>query len=299
MTSIQGRILYGAMKLFYSRIFPPGASIETVRKGTTSSRALEAMPRGSTWEQGRLGNVDGEWIRPSNAAADRVLLYFHGGGYVTKTPAIHRTFIGRLAQAAGIRAFMVDYRLAPEHPFPAALDDAADVYHAVLEQGVTPSKIVLAGDSAGGGLTAALLLRLRDEGVALPAAAGIISGLLDCTLADQALPELQKDDPFLRLQDLELWVRCYYGDHDPRDPLISPVFGALDGLPPLLIQVGEREILLPESLRFAEKAKNAGVEVTLKVWKGMIHAFPVFAAFLPEGRTALDEMGAFFRAHLR
>ncbi|NWF69143.1 MAG: alpha/beta hydrolase [Chloroflexi bacterium] len=235
---------------------------------------------------------------PENAASDRVLLYLHGGGFVTKSPAVHRIFVAKLAQGADVHAFVADYRLAPENPFPAALDDAETAYRGLLERGIPPNQITIAGDSAGGNLAAALLLKLRDSGQPLPACAALISALIDCTLPDADLAELEKYDPMLNRVQGKTWIQHYSQDHDLTDPLISPIFGDLSKLPPLLIHVGDHEILLSQTKRFAQKAQAAGVNTTLKVWEGMIHVFPLFAGFLPEGKTAIREISAFFRAHL-
>jgi acetyl esterase/lipase len=297
MVSLQGRALFAIMKLLYFRLLPPHLDIATLRKGSQQPLA-EPMPRDIRWETGNVAGIPGEWITPPNAETTPVLLYLHGGGYVIKTPHVHRVMVGRLARAAGMRAFMVDYRLAPEHPFPAALHDAAASYRGLLTQGVAPSQIVVVGDSAGGGLTAALLLHLRDSGEPFPAAAGIISGLLDCTFSDPAATEYAQRDPFLRLADVKMMAMHYAGAENPAHPLLSPVFADLHGLPPLLIYAGEHECLYPDAVRIAAQAEAAGVDVTLRVWAGMLHAFPIFAGFVPEGRQALTEMGAFLRRHV-
>lgn len=298
MPSLRARILYTAMKLFYGRIFPPEMPIEKLRKGQNAARSVEPLPPDIRTESHPLGGVPGEWLHPATFTPDSALLYLHGGGYVVKSPAIHRVLVGRLAQAAHLRAFMADYRLAPESPFPAALEDAAAAYTGLLAQGIEPSRVVIAGDSAGGGLTAALLLHLRDSGKPLPAAAALLSGWLDVSLSSPALTALQKRDPFLRVQDLRRWAGHYAAGHDLRSPLISPLFGDLTGLPPMLIYAGEYEVLRADSVAFAEKAKAAGVNAILKVWPGMIHAFPLFAGMVPEGKAAIAEVSAFFRAQL-
>jgi monoterpene epsilon-lactone hydrolase len=297
MVSFQGRVLHRAMSWFYGWVFPAGMPVEKLRQRVNSGMA-EPVPRGVVWEESLLNGVAGEWIRPPDAPAERVLLYLHGGGYVTKSPAMHRVLVARLAQACGAQAFMADYRLAPEFPFPSALEDATACYRGLLAQGIAPSQIVIAGDSAGGGLAVALLLHLRDAGDPLPAAACLISAWLDCTLSDPEMGQRQKLDPFLREKDLRLWIAHYCAEHSPKNPLISPLWADLHGLPPLLLEVGELEILLGDSLRMAEKAQAAGVEVTLKRWQGMIHVFPLFAGMVPEGKAAIAEMGAFLQKHL-
>jgi acetyl esterase/lipase len=295
--SRRARIFYTAMRLFFGRVLPAEMPLATYRRASNQP-LFERMPREIAWTASEVSGIPGEWIMPPNAAPDRVLLYLHGGGYVVKTPHVHRVLVGRLARATACKAFIVDYRLAPEHPFPAALEDATAVYRGLIAAGWTPSRIVVAGESAGGGLTAALLLHLRDCGDPLPAAACLMSAMLDCTLSDESILELQKHDPYLRHKDVAMMARHYYGDHDPHHPLISPVFADLRGLPPLLVYAAEYEILRAEAIRFAEKARADGVDVTLKVWAGMVHAFALFAGFVPEGKIAIAEISAFFRHYL-
>jgi epsilon-lactone hydrolase len=295
--SRRARFFYTAMRLFYRYVMPAGMPLAIYRRAANQP-LFEPMPRDVEWTVGEVSGIPGEWIKPPDAAADRVLLYLHGGGYVLKTPHVHRVLVARLAQASACKAFIVDYRLAPEHPFPAALEDATAAYRGLVAAGWRPAHIVIAGESAGGGLTAALLLHLRDSGDPLPAAACLMSAMLDCTFSDEAILELQKYDPFLRHKDLAMMARHYFGDHDPQHPFISPVFADLQGLPPMLVYAGEHEILRADSVRFAESARAAGVDVTLKVWTGMIHAFAVFAGFIPEGKIAITEIGAFFRRYI-
>lgn len=285
MPSLRARFFYAAMKLFFRYLAPAQGSLETYRKAARQP-LFERMPRGIIWEQGQINGVSGEWITPRNIAANRLLLYLHGGGYVLSTPHVHRVLVGRLAHTLSCRAFMPEYRLAPEHPFPAAVEDVTATYEGILASGYASALVIVAGDSAGGGLTAALMLRLREMGRPLPAAACLISALLDCTFSGARLTELQQSDPYLRLSDLKLMAKHYYTAHDPQHPLISPLWADLDGLPPLFVLAGENELLRDEVVRFAERAQEAGVAVELKVWPGMVHAFPLFAGFVPEGKVS-------------
>lgn len=297
MPSVRAHFFYAAMKVFFRYFVPAYGSLQTYRKAANQP-FFESMPHGIRWEEGQIDGVQGEWIRPANAAANRCLLYLHGGGYVVSTPHVHRVLVGRLAGALSCHAFMPEYRLAPEHPFPAALDDVTSAYHGILASGYAPSQVVVAGDSAGGGLTAALLLHLRDRGEPLPAAACLISALLDCTFSGDGLAALQRRDPYLRLSDLTMMAKHYYSEHDPHHPLISPLWADFNGLPPLLVLAGENEVLRDEAVRFADLASQAGVPVTLKIWPAMVHAFPLFAGFVPEGKQAIAEISAFFEEHL-
>ncbi len=294
--SIRARLFYRAMRTFFGVLMPANLPLSVYRKASNQP-FFEPMPRGIHWENSAVNGVQGEWITPANADTRAILLYLHGGGYVLSTPRVHRVLVGPLAHAIGCRAFMPNYRLAPEHPFPAALNDVLAVYQE-LQTVVSSSKIVIAGASAGGGLAMALVIRLRELCEPLPSAVGLISAVLDCTFSDEISPELQKLDPYLRLTDISTMTKAYYAEHDPRHPLISPLFADLVGLPPLLIYSGEYEILRPQSKQFIEKAQETGLDVTHKIWTRMIHAFPLFAGFIPEGQMAIKETGHFFRRNL-
>jgi epsilon-lactone hydrolase len=245
------------------------------------------------------GNVKAEWVIPPGADTERVLLYFHGGGYVMGSINTHRAMVARMARAAGARALMIDYRLAPERPFPAAVEDATAAYRWLLDQGRPPQKIALAGDSAGGGLTLATLLALRDAQTPLPACAVPISPWTDVEGTGASVKTKASRDPMVRDADLLRYGGLYGRNTDLRNPLVSPLYGDYRGLPPLLIQVGEAEILLDDSTRVAERARQAGVQVDLEVWDEMVHVWHVFAKLLPEGRQAIEKMGAYVSTHTR
>jgi monoterpene epsilon-lactone hydrolase len=245
------------------------------------------------------GGVHTEWIVPPGAAAERVLLYLHGGGYVLCSVSTHRDLISRIARATGVRALGVDYRLAPEHPFPAAVEDATTAYRWLVSHGTAPGRIAIAGDSAGGGLTLATLVTLRDAGDPLPAAAVCLSPWVDLEGTGPSFTTKVAVDPFVRKEMVEFLAQQYLGGRDPRTPLASPLYADLHGLPPLLIQVGTAEILLDDATRLADHAKAAGVEVSLEVWDDMIHVWQLFAPLLPEGQQAIERIGAFIRGHMR
>jgi acetyl esterase/lipase len=239
--------------------------------------------------------VPAEWTSTPAAEDQRVILYLHGGGYVIGSIATHRDMVSRLGRAAAARALSVDYRLAPEHPFPAAVDDATDAYRWLLSTGVDPARLVIAGDSAGGGLTVATLVALRDAGDPLPAAAVCVSPWADLECRGESITSKADLDPILRQESILKWGKLYLGDADPRTPLASPIHADLAGLPPLLIMMGTAELLFDDATRLAERAQAGGVDVTLEPWDDMIHAWPLFAALLPEGQQALDRMGNFIR----
>lgn len=242
--------------------------------------------------------VPGAWITPEGARdGERVLYYLHGGGYSIGSVASHQPFIARLARSMGARAFAIDYRLAPEHRFPAQLDDARTAWRWLLRQGIAPEQVLIAGESAGGGLTMSTLVALRDAGEPMPAAAAIVSPWVDLTLSGPSIDGNARYD-FLSRPVLETYVRRLMGESDPGLPAVSTVFADLHDLPPILIQVGEAEALLDDALTLARRLADAKSPVTLHAYPDMIHAFPLMAQ-LPEARAAVTELADFARAHVR
>jgi epsilon-lactone hydrolase len=244
------------------------------------------------------GNVPGEWVSTPGAAADNVILCLHGGGYTmgaSKATQVNASF---LSTASGCRVLCIDYRLAPEHPFPAALDDTIAAYRWLLEQGISHSRIILVGFSAGGGLALSTLVSLRDAHVALPACAVLLSPWTDLAGTGESVKTQAEADPWLTDEMNQYHAALYANGKDLRHPLISPLYADMHGLPPLLIHVGSDEIMLDDSKRVAERAKTAGVEVTLEVWEGLWHVFHAFAYRLPEGRQAIGKIGEFIRKKL-
>ena len=245
------------------------------------------------------GGVKAQWVSAPGADARRAILYFHGGGFQVGSVVSHRELMAGLSVAAQCRVLGVDYRLAPEHRYPAALDDATAAYQWLIGQGIAPQHIALAGDSAGGGLALSLLLRLRDAHHTLPAAAVLMSAWTDLTASGASYGTRADADPIHQRPMIVAMARSYLGkDGNAADPLVSPLFADLKGLPPLLAQVGDRETVLDDSRDFVARAKEAGVDATLQVWDHMIHVFQQFPAQLPEARAAIDDMGRFLRRHL-
>lgn len=243
-------------------------------------------------------DVDGvvaDWITVEASAAERVVLYFHGGAYVMGSRRTHRGLAGRVARAAQARVLLPDYRLAPEHPFPAAVEDARRCWCWLLSEGYAPEQMAIAGDSSGGGLALATLLALKAHGDPLPACAVGLSPWTDLEGTGATARPGAVDDPMLSRRGVRL-SGCQYAADDLRNPLAAPLYGDLEGLPPLLLQVGTREILLSDSTRFAEKAESADVEVTLEVEEGLIHVWHMFPG-LPETHRSIERIGAFVRRH--
>lgn len=240
-----------------------------------------------------IGALKARWIEAAGADPERVLLYFHGGGYKMGSAASHHELMCRLSAAAGCRVLGLDYRLLPEHRFPAPVEDALAAWRWLLQQGCSPQRIALAGDSAGGGLAAALLLRLRDDNAMLPAGAVLLSALTDFETRGASYETRAARDPIHNRALIQALARQYLGaDGDASQPLASPLNGELAGLPPLLLQVGDRETGLDDSVLFARKAAAADVSVTLEVWEGMIHVFQQFPE-LAEAREAVARIGVF------
>jgi acetyl esterase/lipase len=244
------------------------------------------------------GGVPAEWVAVEGAEHEAVVLYLHGGGYCIGSLNTHRGMAARVAGACGARVLNVDYRLAPEHPHPAAVDDAVAAYRWLLGTGVAPGAIVVGGDSAGGGLVVATLLALRDAGDPLPAAGVCMSPWVDLTCTSGTFETKADDDPMCSKEGLDEMAAAYAGEHDVHHPLVSPLHADLSRLPPLLIQVGTAEVLLDDAVRLAERARSAGVDVRLEAWDDLVHVFQAFAPVVPEAVEALDGIGAFVRARL-
>lgn len=243
-----------------------------------------------------VGGVPGEWITvPGSGSA--TILYLHGGGYFVGSAAGYRGLASRVAGAAGARAFVADYRLAPEHRFPAAFDDALAVYRGLIASGVDPAEIAVVGDSAGGGLALALLVALRDAGDPLPAAVSVMSPMVDHTISGDTYDSLQGIDPLINKDHAAGPSAMYRGELDPADVRVSPVFADLTGLPPLQVQVGSTECLLADALRIAENARRAGVAVDLHVAYEMVHVYQMFPDEFPQAAQDIADVGRFVREH--
>ena len=278
------------------------ASIEEQRRWMAESTASAPAPEGVRVEPGSLGGRPAEWLHPTEGVRGGVVLYLHGGGYCTGSLGTHRHLAGRIALATGASAVTVDYRLAPEHPFPSAIADATAAYEELRSLGHAPEEMAVAGDSAGGGLTLATLLTLRDVGTPLPAAAACLSPWTDLTLSSPSHATAGAEDPMVSKTGLETFVAAYLGQGETsaRDPRVSPVFADLGGLPPIRIDVGEREILLDDSIALADRIVASGGEATLARWAEMIHVFQAFPGALdPEAGESVAAIGEFLAGHLR
>lgn len=242
-----------------------------------------------------IGDFKVEWLAPKNAPDDKLILYLHGGAFVMGGCEMHRQFVSHIARASGIRAVLPEYRLAPEHPFPAALDDVVSIYRSLISTGLTPDDIVLAGDSAGANLAVALLLKLRDANDPLPAAACLVCPWVDLALTGESMTTNADNDPWFRAEDIRFAASLYCNASQAMDPLASPVYADASGLPPLYIQVGGDEVLLSDSTRLFDNVKSAGGEADIEIWPGMWHVFQMFVGLMPESRKAIEKIGAYIQ----
>jgi epsilon-lactone hydrolase len=275
-----------------------GGDVQTLRAAFNELMARVPVAPDVQQHHVEIGGVGGVEVTIQGTAAEKVILYFHGGVYVIGTAVATVPLVSDLVRRTGAKAITLDYRLAPEHPYPAAVEDARAAYEGLLAQGIAPGQIALAGESAGGGLVVATLLALREAGVPLPSCGFLMSPYADLTLSGETLAEKQALDLVLTPDGLRARVPDYVGGADAADPHISPIFGDLSGLPPLLIQAGSHEILLSDALRLAGRAALSDVPVILEVTPGVPHVFQGFAGLLDEAGAALDRASDFLKTQL-
>lgn len=283
-----------------SEVIDKSTSIERLRNETdkTAARLVKKID-GVTYNQADYSGLYAEWVELENAPSEKVVLYFHGGGFVMGNAKSHRNIVGNFVKHLGVKALLFNYRLAPEHPAPAAVYDAVAIYTWLLKQGYRAENIAFAGDSAGAGIELAAMIKCKDDGLPLPAACAAFSPCTDMTLSGGSHKTRAKADPCTPKGANETFIGYYVGKGDPRHPYVSPLFADLHGLPPIIIQVGNDETLRDDSVRFAEKAIQAGVEVRIKVWEGMFHCFPLLAPIFSEATEAINETCSFLREMLR
>lgn len=277
---------------------PPPASIQQARAIVEFGASRAVLPAGTRVEPVTAGAVQAEWVRAENAAEDLVIMYLHGGGFSKCSCNTARMTVAQIGAAAGCSVLSVEYRLAPENPFPAALEDALAAYRWLLDQGFDPRKLVLMGDSSGGGLAVSTLVSLKAAGDRLPCAAVLLSPWVDLTCGSESITVRAELDPWMTERECRACAEMYAPGADLNNPLISPLNADLRGLPPLLIHVGTDEILLDDSQRLADRAKEAGVEVCLHVREGMWHVWHYFAPHLPEAVEAIGQVGDYVRGRM-
>ena len=304
MLSLRARLIHTLLKnrnLLKGKTAPTDWStyeaILSFRKEVEEGAArFGKLPPDISYEPVTIDSLYAEWIAPEQAHESKEILYFHGGGYVSGTCAAHRSIVAKFVGRSRVRALLFEYRLAPENPYPAALDDALLAYRYLLDQDISHSSIIFVGDSGGGGLCLATLLAIRDQGLPLPAAAVTLSPVTDmkCT-GESHTTNLKKC--LAPEGTAQAFAKHYAGNNDLGLPYISPLYGDLQGLPPLLIYAGSTETLLDDSTRFAARAQSAGVDVTLRVGEGLFHCYPAMAPLFPEAKRAMDEICGFILHH--
>lgn len=278
---------------------PRPSEISEMRANTDARGLAFGLPSDVSVTPVMANGVKAEWTSTPGAAQDTALLYLHGGGYVIGSLDSHRHMVAELGRAAGVRTFAIDYRLAPEHRFPAAVDDTVAAYRYLLEQGVKADRIVIGGDSAGGGLVVGAMLAIKDAGLPRCAAGWCISPWIDMEALGASFADRASTDPTVQKQTILYMADHYMGPADRRSPYAAPIYGDLAGLPPLLIQVGACETLLDDSIQLARKAGMADVPVDLQVWPEMIHIWHIFHPILGAGRHAIAAGGAFVKKTLQ
>ncbi len=271
-----------------------GNTVHEMRASMEAMTASAPPPEAATCEPTDAGGGPAEWVTADEAASsDRAIVYLHGGGYCLGSLNSHRNLAANLSRAARARVLNVDYRLAPEHPHPAAIDDAVAAYGHALDQGLAPEKLAVGGDSAGGGLTVATLVALRNAGKPLPAAGICISPWVDLTLSGESMQTKAGLDPIVTEASLRMMADAYAPGPAAKSPGASPLFDDLEGLPPLLVHVGSAEVLLDDARSLVERAEKAGVDVEFDVWEDLFHVWHAFAGLLPEAQQAIDKIGAY------
>src|SRR5262245_26658568 len=282
--------------LLRSRPAPEKPDVGFSRARCEKLAARLGGPPEANGEQVDAGGVPAEWVAAPGFDATRAVLYLHGGGYAIGSLNTHRRMAYDISAACGARVLLIDYRLAPEHPFPAAVDDTAKAWRWLLQQGLASGRLAIAGDSAGGGLTIATLVNLRDLKLALPACAVAISPWIDLEGVGTSMTARSAQDPMVQKAGLKWMADMYLAGKDSKTPLAAPLHADLKGLPPVLVQVGSAETLLDDATRLAEKLHTSGGEVKLSVWPNQLHVFPFFAPILSEGRDGCIEIGNYIRS---
>ncbi len=284
-----------ATKKLDAQRYPEGKPLELRRRDWEAEARLQVLPKGARFHGIDAGGVHAEWVEMPHVAQDRVFLLLHGGGYNAGSSRTHRKMAANLSRAAYMRVLTPDYRLAPEHPFPAAVKDALLAYKWLLAQGFTEDNMIVGGDSAGGGLALSMLLALREGGAPMPRAAILMAPWTDLSCSSASYERLRQFDPIITKERLREAGEWYAGGRSPTDPMASPMFADLRGLPPMFVSAGADETMVDDSRIFAERAKAAGVDVTLKIYPDMWHVFQSASPTVPEAVQAMVEIGDYLR----
>jgi monoterpene epsilon-lactone hydrolase len=292
MPSILSRLIRGLIQVNKPKGKIKKKPVEQLRQEFETDMSRYKLPPDVTIEKVSVGKINCEWVIPPNVDSSRTLYYIHGGGFYAGSLNTHRVAVANFASSMGIRAFHIDYRRAPEYPFPAAVEDCVSVYKWLIKHDVSPKSIIIGGESAGATLTLNTLITCRDQGIELPVGAFCLCPLTDFAFKSESLITHAESELFYTFEELE-WVRqIYAGDHDPKGPNLSPVYADLNGLPPLLIHTTDQEMLCDDAIRLNIKAQTDGVNTELKVWNGLFHGFQLLP-FLPESKIALEDLSSF------
>jgi acetyl esterase/lipase len=298
MASFKHDVLKNVLNVMSLPMYWKLPPIKHLRSVLEASTMLSTLPWGITFESHDFGTFKAECLTPIGSDPDKVILYLHGGGYVIGSPHTHRALAGKISKGTGLNCLVIDYRKAPENPYPAALDDAIAAYLYLIEEKLyKPENIIVIGDSAGGGLTVALQYALRDFQLPLPRASVLLSPYLDLAQKGRSIKQNAKNDRFLDVFEMRKWAKLYATYHDLKNPYISPLYGDLRGLPPMLIQASESEVLYDDARRLVQKARKARVEVHFQVWSGLIHWWHMFST-MPESKEAIDKIVDFVNERL-
>ncbi len=298
MQSFRSRLLLWALKnRQQKKIVDENFDVQGFRDEIDKAVGSMKLPKSVNTENVDINGMNGQWITPENPIPGKILLYIHGGGFISGSIVTHRMHVAKFAKGSGLKCLLFDYRLAPEHPFPAAPEDCLKAYRWLLENGYKADDIVVGGESAGATLTLSLLHLVKRENLPLPKAAFVISPVTDLRCLAESFTYNAKND-IAPMNSWKVWTEMYIADSDPTDPILSPQFGDFDGFPPLYICVGSHEIHLDDCRNLAEKAHDAGVNITFTVWDNMVHAFPIMSPLFPEAKQALAEICEFARKAL-
>jgi epsilon-lactone hydrolase len=287
----RSRMIVGALALMEWMVKKNLDECASYRRNLELFSKLIPRLKNVSYRQENLGNIPAQWITPKKVQSDKLLYYLHGGGYLVGSMNTHRRLVSKISREAGIRAVGINYRLAPEHVFPAAVEDSVNGYQILLEKGYSPDKIVIAGDSAGGGLAISTLVSLKEKGLPMPAAAVCLSPWTDLEATGKT--NINGCEDILDYSKVKLVAQLYTGNKNLRHPLASPIYADLSGLPPLYIQVGSSEVLLDDAVRLHKKALAYGVNSLLEEWKGLFHVWHAYDFILPEASTAIKKIAAF------
>jgi acetyl esterase/lipase len=303
MQSLRSKLVIGLIRnrhLFKFKLRPEvidgNFSVDEFRKNIDKASARVKLPKNVSAQRVLAEGLNAEWIIPQDPQKDKVLLYIHGGGFISGSCLTHRMHVAKFANECQLKSLVFDYRLAPEYPFPAALDDCIIAYKWLLNKGIEARNIIVGGESAGATLTLSLLLALKKNNIIQPKAAFAISPVTDLRCKADSFKYNAKND-VAPLNSWSVWTNLYIADNDPTDPLLSPHFGNFEGIPPVYICVGSHEIHFEDCVGISEIAKQYGVDVTLKIWDKMIHAFPLLSPLFPEAKKALQEICKFVKQH--